>query len=69
MVANRENLKGYKHVFDVCTMERTYHLAADSFTEKHEWIDTLNRTLFSSSHVPSSHSTSPQVQVSARHFT
>ena len=45
-VTNRENMRGYKHVFDVCTSERKYHLVADSEVEKHDWIDTLNTTLF-----------------------
>ena len=39
-------LKGHKNVFDVCTKERTYHLAAETPTEKHEWMETLNQLLF-----------------------
>ena len=46
-VESREPIKNYKYVFDVCTGERTYHLSAETSEEKEEWIETLNRTLFS----------------------
>ena len=39
-------MKGHKHVFDVCTVDRTYHLAAESAEEKNEWIITLKDMLF-----------------------
>ncbi|XP_003387588.1 PREDICTED: son of sevenless homolog 1-like isoform X2 [Amphimedon queenslandica] len=46
-------VKGHKYVFDVCTKDRKYHLAADTPSEKHMWIQTLNEVLFSTSVVPS----------------
>ena len=51
-------VKGHKYVFDVCTPDRKYYLAADTPSEKHEWILTLNEVLFSTSIVP------PQVMIS-----
>ena len=58
-VTNRENMRGFKHVFDVCTSERTYHLVADSSQEKHDWINTLNTTLFTPSRAHKHSSPSP----------
>ncbi len=46
LVTSRESIKGHKHVFDVRTEKRVYHLAADSTLEKVEWITTLNKMLF-----------------------
>ena len=54
-VTNRENMRGFKHVFDVWTAERRYHLVADNELDKRDWIDTLNTTLFT----PSSSTTAP----------
>ena len=45
-VITREPIKGHRSVFDVCTADRVYHLAAESVAEKAEWIHTLNRLLF-----------------------
>ena len=42
-------LKGHNYVFDICTKERTYHIAAETPTEKFEWMKTLNELLFTSS--------------------
>ena len=51
-VSGSAAVKGHKYVFDVCTKDRKYHLAADTPSEKHEWIQTLNEVLFSTSVVP-----------------
>lgn len=45
-VISREPIKGHRHVFDVCTEDRIYHLAAETAAEKRNWIDTLNTLLF-----------------------
>ncbi|XP_064401081.1 sesquipedalian-1-like isoform X2 [Halichondria panicea] len=45
-VISREPIKGHKHVFDVHTEERVYHLVAESGEDKQEWVDTLNTLLF-----------------------
>ena len=45
-VITREPIKGHRSVFDVCTADRVYHLAAESSAEKAEWIYTLNDLLF-----------------------
>lgn len=45
-VVNREPVKGHRFVFDVHTNERVFHLAADSAVDKHDWVKTLNRLLF-----------------------
>ena len=58
-VTNRENMRGFKHVFDVCTSERTYHLVADSSQEKYDWINTLNATLFTPSRIHKHSAPSP----------
>lgn len=42
-------MRGFKHVFDVCTSDRKYHLVAENDEDKKTWIDTLNTTLFTSS--------------------
>lgn len=34
-------------MLDVCTKDRRYHLAADTPTEKHDWMEILNELLFS----------------------
>ena len=48
-VTNRENMRGFKHVFDVCTSDRNYHLVAESDVDKRTWIETINTTLFTAS--------------------
>lgn len=45
-VITREPIKGHRSVFDVCTADRVYHLAAESAAEKAEWIYILNDLLF-----------------------
>ena len=45
-VNSREPMKGHRHVFDIHTEERIYHLVAESGEEKQEWIDTLKTLLF-----------------------
>ena len=45
-VSIQKSLKGHKFVFDVCTMERVYHLAAETAYEKQQWITVLNDLLF-----------------------
>ena len=45
-VSIQKPLKGHKFVFDVCTMERVYHLAAETAYEKQQWITVLNDLLF-----------------------
>lgn len=47
LIHSREPVKGHKFVFDVCTAERIYHLAAESAEEKKNWLQTLNNLLFS----------------------
>ena len=47
LIHSREPVKGHKFVLDVCTAERTYHLAAESAEEKKNWLQTLNNLLFS----------------------
>ena len=49
-------MRGFKHVFDVFTPERKYHLVADNEMEKRDWIETLNTTLFT---LPPSHPHTP----------
>ena len=44
-IANREAIKGHKYVFDVCTQDRIYHLAAECIEDKQQWIGTLNKVL------------------------
>ena len=46
-VSGSAPIKGHKHVLDVCTKDRRYHLAADTPTEKHNWMEILNELLFS----------------------
>ena len=55
VVTLNENIKNYKFVFDVCTSERVYHLAADTEKERLDWVSTLKDLLFS-----------PQVSTSAK---
>ena len=50
-VKSREPIKGHKHVFDVHTEDRVYHLVAESGEDKQEWIDTLNTLLFTEQEV------------------
>ena len=45
-VSGVARIKGHNYVFDICTKERTYHIAAETPTEKHEWMKTLNELLF-----------------------
>lgn len=52
-VSGSAAVKGHRYVFDVCTKDRKYHLAADTPSEKHGWIQMLNEVLFSTSVVPS----------------
>ena len=61
-VTNRENMRGFKHVFDVVTQERKYHLVADNELEKRSWIDILNTTLFTHSHTHTSSQDTKQQQ-------
>ena len=42
----REPIKGHKFAFDVCTVERVYHLACETEENRKLWIDTLNTLLF-----------------------
>ena len=39
-------MRGFKHVFDVWTSDRKYHLVAENELDKRDWIDILNTTLF-----------------------
>ena len=45
-VSIQKPLKGHKFVFDVCTIERVYHLAAETAYEKQQWMSVLNDLLF-----------------------
>ena len=54
-IVHRESIKGHKFVFDVCTHDRVYHLAAESIEEKQQWIGTLNRVLSTGLMVCQSH--------------
>lgn len=51
VVSLTESIKNFRFVFDVCTTERVYHLAADSEEERTEWVKTLKELLFSHSKV------------------
>ena len=51
VVSLNEPIKHYKFVFDVCTTERVYHLAADTEEERSEWVSTLKELLYSSQSV------------------
>jgi hypothetical protein len=55
-VSGSAPIKGHKFVFDIITKERMYHVAADTPSEKHEWMKTLNDLLFSSA-ITKSHQT------------
>ena len=46
VVTLNEPIKHYKFVFDVCTSERVYHLAADTEEERSDWVSTLKDLLF-----------------------
>lgn len=46
-VSGSAPVKGHKFVLDICTKERMYHLAAETPSEKYEWMETLNDLLFS----------------------
>jgi len=46
VVPHTDPIKNYKHVFDVCTRERVYHLSADTHEEKWAWVNTLQELLF-----------------------
>ena len=48
-VKERDPIKSYKFVFDICTEERVYHLASESEEERQNWITTLNNLLFGES--------------------
>lgn len=48
VVLLNEPIRHYKFVFDVCTTERVYHLAADTEEERLEWVSTLRDLLFPS---------------------
>ena len=48
VVALTEPLKNFKFVFDVCTTDRVYHLAADTEEDRTEWVNTLKTLLFTS---------------------
>ena len=46
VVPHTDPVKNYKHVFDVRTKERVYHLSAETSEEKWAWISTLQGLLF-----------------------
>ena len=45
-VLKREPLKGHKHVFDIVTPTRVFHLSADTKEEREDWVDLLNTNIF-----------------------
>ena len=46
VVPHTDPVKNYKHVFDVCTADRVYHLSAESTEEKLAWVNTLKELIF-----------------------
>ena len=38
-------MRGYDHVFDLCTDKRAYHFAASSMEIKNIWMESLNAIL------------------------
>ena len=45
-VLNREQMKSHKHVFDIVTPTRVFHLSADSSEERDQWVHVLNMNIF-----------------------
>ena len=45
-VRERDPIKGHKFAFDICTVERLYHLACETEEERRVWLNTLNTLLF-----------------------
>lgn len=70
-VVSREPFRGHKHVFDVCTSDRVYHLNAESAEEKDEWIRALCTLLFGGENQQSSASgsagTPPPFPLASQH--
>ncbi len=46
VLPHTDPIKNYKHVFDVCTEDRVYHLSAESSEDKWSWVNTLQNLLF-----------------------
>ena len=45
-VLKREQMKSHKHVFDIVTPSRVFHLSAESMEEREEWVELLNKNIF-----------------------
>lgn len=44
-VVDRRPMRGYDHVFDLCTNKRAYHFAASSIEVKSVWMESLTAVL------------------------
>ena len=44
-VVDRRPMRGYDHVFDLCTDKRAYHFAAASIEVKSVWMESLTAVL------------------------
>ncbi|KAI6652175.1 Son of sevenless-like protein 1-like [Oopsacas minuta] len=50
-VLKREQMKSHKHVFDIVTPTRVFHLSAESTEEREEWVSLLNTNIFQYNHL------------------
>ena len=44
-VVDQRPMRGYDHVFDLCTDKRAYHFAAPSMEMKNVWMESLTAVL------------------------
>lgn len=51
-VLKREQMKSHKHVFDIVTPTRVFHLSAESMEEREEWVELLNNNIFLFNQLP-----------------
>ena len=51
-VLKREQMKSHKHVFDIVTPTRVFHLSAESMEEREQWVELLNNNIFLFNQLP-----------------
>lgn len=61
-------MRGYDHVFDLCTNKRAYHFAAPSLEMKSVWMESLTAVLRNKTEVTNYPASSPTKLGAARRF-
>ncbi|XP_065912916.1 uncharacterized protein [Dysidea avara] len=65
-VIARHPIRGYDHVFDICTEKRSYHFAAPTKESKGIWMESILSVLRSKGKPPGSPSVTPRLGLSVQ---